>query len=139
MLIEFTDDLLTGVEKIDEKHKELFVLFETLTKLIMFKKQTSEILKCVETIKKDLIEHFNDEENIMKTISFDSSMHIKEHKMFIENIDDLLQHKNKTLFEIKIIANIFEYLKNHINKYDKQLAKVLNKNTNTLPERRKGR
>ena len=124
MILKFTDDLLTGVDKIDVKHKNLFVLFEELTISLKMHDIITTVM-CVKNIRKDLIEHFTEEENLMKFIKINWTSHIEQHHMFIATVDKLSKEINSKTFVMEILMEMFKYLKNHINEHDKRLTKAL--------------
>ena len=103
MILKFTDDLLTGVDKIDVKHKNLFVLFEELTISLKMHDIITTVM-CVKNIRKDLIEHFTEEEDLMKLIKINWTSHIEQHHMFIATVDKLSKETKCAIILVRLIC-----------------------------------
>lgn len=124
MTIGWSNDLIIGVEHIDNQHKELFEKVSFLLEVCYQGKGKDEISKIIKYLEDYVAVHFEQEELLLKKYEypqFDS--HKAEHENFIK---DFLEVKKKLLFEgptATIIINLnhvlIHWLKNHVKKSDK--------------------
>lgn len=130
MAIEWTVDLATGVDEIDNQHKELFQRINSLLSACREGKGRDEVKKVVQFLEDYVITHFSTEEKYMGRHNYpDYTSHKQQHLEFMENF-----YKIKTQFEaegaaVHIIVTInhlvVDWLKNHIRKLDKALGVFL--------------
>ena len=64
MAIEWTEDLATGVNKIDNQHKELFKRINNLLEACNQGRGKNEVEKVIKFLDDYVIIHFSEEENI---------------------------------------------------------------------------
>ena len=130
MAIEWTDDLATGVNEIDNQHKELFQRINNLLDACSHGKGKIEVKKVLSFLEDYVITHFSEEEKYMAKYDYpDGLSHKKQHSEFMENFSSI-----KKQFEadgpgvhIVIMTNrlIVDWLKNHIRKVDRALGSFL--------------
>ena len=130
MPIEWTTDLATGVDEIDNQHKELFQRINNLLDACNHGKGKAEVKKVIWFLEDYVITHFSEEEKYMGKHDYpDYISHKKQHLEFIENFNSL-----KKQFEaegpgihIVVITNnlIVDWLKKHIRVLDKALGSFL--------------
>jgi len=130
MAIEWTADLATGVNEIDNLHKELFQRINNLLEACNHGKGKEEIKKVIWFLEDYVITHFSEEEKYMGKYDYPDGLgHKKQHLEFMENFFRL-----KTQFEaegpgvhIVVITNrlVVDWLRNHIRKIDKALGSFL--------------
>jgi len=123
-MLWWTDDLITGVDSVDEQHKSIF-------------EKASDILELgcdsdIDDVKKTFVflmnyanNHFYAEEVVMFESGYkDFLKHKKEHNYFIEEVyniyNDILEAglSENSLSDLKIL--IINWLVNHINGDDKR-------------------
>ena len=94
------DNLETGHDHIDNHHKELFTLTESLDKAIQ-SQSLEELDKLIKFLENDVYEHFKEEEDIMENHNYREILfHKEEHKVFrsqIESIRFLFHNKDQHL------------------------------------------
>ena len=130
MAIEWTADLSTGVQEIDNQHKELFQRINSLLDACNHGKGKEEVKKVILFLENYVITHFSEEEKYMNKHDYPDGMsHKKQHLEFMENFFRL-----KTQFEaegpgvhIVVITNrlVVDWLRNHIRKTDMALGSFL--------------
>jgi len=95
MEIKWTSDLSTGVEIIDNQHKELIKRISDLLNAMKQGKGKGEIRGMIQFLADYVVEHFSDEEKYMKLYSYDEmkqKFHITQHGRFVQ---DVSQFKKK--------------------------------------------
>ncbi len=121
----------TGIELVDEQHREYFKRLNTLLDKIE-KSELSDLdfMKCLGYFTNYAKVHFDTEELLMKISSCPGlEEHMKAHAYFRENIDRMSSAlgKSKDIAGIsgELKAFLFGWLENHINSYDLKMTKFL--------------
>lgn len=130
MPVEWTEDLETGVNEIDDQHREIFRRINGLLDACNHGKGKNEVDKVIRFLDDYVITHFGTEEKYMIDYEFpDYSSHKGQHSRFIKDFFDL-----KKQFEtegpgvhIVIMTNhmVVDWFLNHIRKIDKKLGEFL--------------
>lgn len=127
----FTDKYLTGIEIIDEEHKELFRIIEEVQQIIknnlLFDKY-DQIISLIDDLRNYTKDHFKDEEEYMASIGHDGLEAQKvAHELFISRLDTLdmkdIDTNQEEILE-EIMAFLTEWLVNHILNMDKKIPLV---------------
>ncbi len=125
---EFTDEYLTGIELIDNEHKELFSIVDKANRLVKSYNEVSgydKILDILEMLKEYTKEHFADEEEYMESISYDGlDAQKRAHDAFIqklENIDLSEIDRNPQESLQQLLEFLLGWLVNHILYTDKKI------------------
>lgn len=127
----FTDEYLTGIEIIDEEHKELFHIIEEVHEVIADDARGDkydEIVRLLEELKNYTKSHFRDEEEYMESIQYEGLEAQKvAHELFVSRLDEMDlneidEHQEETLEEL--IAFLLEWLITHILQMDKKIGQV---------------
>ena len=128
---DFTDEYLTGVELIDEEHKELFRIIgqvhEVISNEIMADKY-DEIIRLLEELRTYTKVHFKDEEEYLESIQYEGLEAQKvAHEIFVARLDEIDlnevdAHQEKVLEEL--LAFLTEWLINHILHMDKKFGQT---------------
>jgi hemerythrin len=128
-LLHWNDDLSVNIKEIDDQHKKLIDLLNTLHNA-MSKGKSKEIMHEILT---ELVSytkyHFETEENLMvKYNYFDRHSHRLEHEQFIQKVQRAVQDykKGSILLSIEIITFLNDWVKNHILGTDKKYSNYLN-------------
>ena len=103
-----------GNQIIDAQHQDLFSTSNELLGAILSEQSVSEISVVIDSLLGNSRQHFQDEEKILKTLSFpDISQHAKEHAKLLETGKALSKKfKNSTLS----IGDVFQFLVNDLIK-----------------------
>ena len=127
MIIEWTDDLATGSEIIDEQHKELFKRINSLMEACRQGKGKGEIDGIMHFLDDYVITHFHEEEKYMQEHAYSGyAKHKAEHLLLLENFRIL-----KAEFEnegpgfylvLRTKELIVHWLLDHIRKVDRSLG-----------------
>ena len=119
-MIEFDTSLQTGNKLIDDQHRHLIGIFNTIE---------SNSYISVEDILKELSDyisyHFSIEENLLKKYSYpDANNHIIEHKEYIDKINNFIKNygsDESILYEID--AFLIRWIIVHIKNSDQAYAR----------------
>lgn len=124
----FSDEYYTGINFVDDEHKELFRIIDDVNQVIMndyVHDKYDEIVRLLEELKNYTQYHFNDEEEYMTKIGYEGlGAQKKAHDAFInrleeldlEEIDDNQQQTLEELMEF-----LTSWLVNHILHMDKKI------------------
>lgn len=128
----FTDEFITGIDLIDDEHRQLFALVNEVHKLVndefIFDKY-DEIMHILTELKNYTEMHFRDEEAYMEKINYaDLDAQRRAHNAFIdklvdinyEELENLDEHQQEYLLDV--LDFLAKWLINHILKMDKLIG-----------------
>lgn len=127
----FTDEYLTGIEIIDEEHKELFRIIEEVHQVIADDARGDkydEIAGLLAELRNYTKSHFKDEEEYMESIQYEGlEAQRTAHELFCNkldemDLDEIDAHQDETLEEL--IAFLLEWLITHIMRMDKKIGQA---------------
>ncbi len=127
MRIEFDPVLLTGVDQIDEQHRELFERIGQLLEASRNRRSREEVVRLLEFLGQYVIDHFAAEERIMAASGYPRQEgHRAEHVQFVKELE-ILRHELKSegptnLFVIRVGNRVTEWLREHIYRTDRALG-----------------
>lgn len=128
MPVLWTDDLATGIEKIDEAHRELFQRVAGLHDA-MRAGALAEVPGLVTFLQRYALDHFAAEEREMAATGYPAiAQHRRHHQQFVE---EFVRHK--ALLEAEVTPSavvalsswITEWLHHHVRKVDGDMARWL--------------
>jgi hemerythrin len=130
MAIEWTEDLSTGVEDIDEQHKELFSRVNKLMESCRAGKGRQEVGDTLDFLESYVLEHFGTEERMMKKHEYPKfDEHKAQHVAFIEDVsklkDEFAQGGAAVSLVVRTNAAVVDWLLQHIRKTDKLMGAFL--------------
>lgn len=130
MSLTWNESLLTGVNKIDDQHMELFHTMNRLFDASSQGKGLEEITKVFEFLDDYIRSHFKTEEEYMEKYGYPQSADHKElHKTFKKDLAKLKRKMKKSFNELSLLpeANwlLGEWWINHINNVDRRLGAFL--------------
>lgn len=131
--MEWSDSLSINVHLIDEQHKQLVKLFDSLQKAKQINSNDPSVVKdALEQMASYAITHFTVEEEVMRIYAYpDYELHKKEHHKFIIKIESLLEdlESNEEAMLLNSVVKFLErWIQNHILISDKKIGPHLNKN-----------
>ena len=132
MEIKWTPDLATGIEIIDNQHKDLISRIDNLFQAMKVGKGRDEIYEMIEFLEKYVVEHFSTEEKYMKKYHYDElkfKLHLTQHKRFVQQLKDLREEFDEkgasSYLAIKIHKHVLTWLLSHIKRVDLEYASFL--------------
>lgn len=133
MAIKWTEDLSTGIELIDEQHKELFKRVNDLMDACTKGKGKEEVVKVIDFLGDYVVMHFGEEEKTMRAKNYPGfEVHKGQHDGFVEKLKEFKEKlgQNGPTVDLVVKMNNFlvDWLINHIKKTDKALGAFLKGN-----------
>lgn len=130
MAIEWTKDLATGVDEIDDQHKELFKRINRLLDACHQGRGKEEIDDLMRFLSDYVVDHFGTEERLMDRYDYPESLsHRSQHENFKERFsdlrEDLLRSGERLVTIIGTNQLLGDWWINHIGKVDKALGAFL--------------
>ncbi|MEO5360898.1 MAG: bacteriohemerythrin [Nitrospirota bacterium] len=134
MEIQWSDSLATGVDKIDNQHKEIFARISSLINLdienMEFEKREVELHKVLRFLGGYVIDHFKTEEEFMTRYHYPNyDDHKKEHMEFLKSYSALVRMFEKDGATDLIVTatqnQAVDWLVKHIKDTDQKMAYFL--------------
>jgi hemerythrin len=133
MSIQWTEDLATGNNEIDNQHKEIFRRIESLLEACRAGKGREQVGDVVRFLQDYVVVHFNAEEKIQKEHTYpEYKAHKAMHEQFIKDFAGLKKQFDEEGGSIATVLAtnrvVVDWLVNHIKKTDKAMAVWLKAN-----------
>ncbi|MCL2575267.1 MAG: bacteriohemerythrin [Defluviitaleaceae bacterium] len=120
---EILNNLITGIDIVDEQHKMLFVRLDELINLGCGNENIAALKSALEFLEKYAMMHFETEECLMRQACYPKfEAHKELHRTFIDKKNELKKllvddgYKNKLLIELR--SFLVSWLINHIKNED---------------------
>ncbi|MCU7939344.1 MAG: bacteriohemerythrin [gamma proteobacterium symbiont of Bathyaustriella thionipta] len=127
-LIQWNNELSVGINSIDEQHKKLVNLINELNDALQSGKANQVLAGIFDGLAVYTINHFGYEEELFAQYGYpESQAHKNEHRVLIQQVNDLQEKMNQGDFMISVEVMVFlkNWLINHILKTDKAYAQFL--------------
>ena len=131
-MFTWKEELVVGLQEIDDEHKELFYLFQSLSSDINTGKDLAIIESAVAYLTNYTQVHFEKEEGFMKDFKYPAKQeqeHKKEHKKFTKDFSRLKTHMRKkgdaSLWSLQLEGFVHDWFVSHIQRTDRKLAAFL--------------
>ena len=127
-IISWSDDLVVGHHIIDEQHKTLVELLNKLALGLERDDDQKALLKTFLEVHRYAAYHFDDEEDLMKCVDFDTwHVHRYEHQQFLAVIENLVEdfRAKRATIGPDILSYLLQWHLDHISKSDRELVAVL--------------
>lgn len=133
MNLNWDNNLSTGIESIDNQHKELFNRINLLVSSMKQGKGKDEVINTLNFLEVYVIKHFNEEEELQKKNNYPGyNVQHKQHEEFKNELKDLRKVFENTgvsaLFVINTQQKMCQWWKTHIRDLDKNLGDFLIEN-----------
>jgi hemerythrin len=130
-LFEWNDSLSVKVHEMDEQHKKLIGLINSLNEAMAKGKGADALKKVLEDMINYTVEHFGNEEKYMAAFNYPGTfMQKQEHKKFIDKTRELQKGlaEGKLMLSMETMNFLKDWLQKHIMGMDKQYSKYFNDN-----------
>ncbi len=130
---EWSDDLLTGNEKIDLQHKSLFKLLENLVEDI----NHQALHPVISELEKYAKQHFEDEEKLQKEVRYPKyAEHKAIHELLLEEIAIVKKKVEEGTYSGNARIRVFltKWLRDHILEIDKEFVDFYHQKQNNKSE-----
>ncbi len=131
--MEWNENLATGVQEIDDQHKELISRINGVLAACNERKGKEVVEETLDFLGAYVIEHFRAEERLQQRYNYPAyDLHKDLHDQFIERLNELKRKfgeegANLTLV-LQVNRAIVEWFIAHINKVDKEFANYMRDN-----------
>ena len=118
----------TGIPIIDEQHRRLFEALDQVQEAVAQGSSRDELQDLVQALLAATREHFRTEEVIMAHHGFpDLLVHIREHEMLLEKLEDLNQRFQQSQDSMALLVTTFMggWLRHHISEGDFSYAEYM--------------
>ena len=128
----FTDKYKTGIELVDNEHKQLFDIIREVNDLIheeLLHDKYDEIMRLLAELRQYTEFHFSDEEALMEQISYPGfEAQKRTHSAFVERLVEIdlteldAMDDNQQKYLVNLIDFLLAWLSNHILGSDKKIG-----------------
>ncbi|MEZ0536981.1 bacteriohemerythrin [Caldicellulosiruptoraceae bacterium PP1] len=130
MALIWASNFQTGIETIDEQHKELIDRVNKLLDACSQGEGKKVLPEVLDFLQNYVVEHFSTEENLMKKYYYPAYLtHKKEHDNFVATFKSLREEIDTKgtglLITTRVNRLVVDWLKTHILYVDKQLGSYL--------------
>ena len=130
MTIEWTEDLATGVDSIDEDHKEIFFRYSLFIEACKKGKGRERLTMLLQFLEEYVAGHFSREEQLMNSNNYPlMEGHLEQHHHFARTIQSINKQIEKEGPSISLVAavnrKLLDWLMDHIKKTDRALGTFL--------------
>ena len=128
MALGWRDDLLTGVDEIDDQHREIFRRFGALLTACQEEKAHEEVLRLLLFLDEYTVTHFTAEERLMLACGYrDYLEHKRQHQQFVRQLAELKRTVSQGGVGLTTILAtnqmMISWLTGHIERMDKEIAR----------------
>ena len=135
--INWTEDLETGIDVLDEQHRKYFDLlsnyFAKAAKVVKTSTSTEKVFELAETLNflcDYAKEHFSTEEAVMKEVAYtDYEQHKEEHLYFLKHVEELYNKMKTKGYSLQLALEVdyytAEWFVAHIRSSDMKLVQFL--------------
>ncbi len=123
VFILWSEKYNTGIKEIDEQHKKLVAILNSLYGSFVDRTTNEKIKKVIQEMTDYIQYHFGVEEKYFKEFNYENTEeHIKEHQYFIKQVKDFQQslEEGKVSVTFKLMNFLRSWLIEHINGTDRK-------------------
>ncbi|MDR3590203.1 MAG: bacteriohemerythrin [Negativicutes bacterium] len=126
-LIKWTERLSVGVPKIDEEHKKLVEMINSLHEAMRLGNGKEVLAKILDECTAYVLTHFANEEKLMVQYKYpEYKDHKAVHDEFVKKVVELRkQHDQQLLQSNQLLKVLQDWLVNHITSIDKRYGPLL--------------
>jgi hemerythrin len=117
----WNDSLLTSNDLVDEQHRELYQLVNDLHNAIVKGQDNSILLPTVDKLIKYTVEHFREEECLMKEVDYPGfEAHKHQHEELTRKVKEQVENyrTGKSVLAISLSSFMTKWLQHHVRQED---------------------
>jgi len=131
--VVLTEDMKTGVAKIDEQHQELIHRINELKTMGSQASSKEEVQKTLNLLGEYVVKHFADEEKLQEQCNYPKyEMHKELHRNFVKEYlkmkDEFATNGNTLKFTLELTQIVINWLIKHIKGVDVEFGRYYNEN-----------
>ncbi len=137
MLIKWETKFETGINRIDEQHKQLVAIMNKLHENIIIQKDGSLVNDLLMDLKIYTIDHFTTEEKMLKKYNYPAEKeHIEEHQKFINKVsENLFDVSSANLAKgYRLVEFLKDWITDHVLMHDMEYVTHFKKHHTFLAE-----
>jgi len=127
-MVEWSDELATGILWQDFQHAGLIARINRLHRAILAKEARPELVRMIDFLETYIENHFGMEERYMEVMN-DPALrgHAREHQKFRDNLAELRQFggMDAQMTAVSLCYDLYEWVTHHIRTTDKKLGRLL--------------
>jgi len=127
-LFTWTSDLSLSIPSIDDQHKRLVQLINSLHKAMKQRRSKNELERIVDELKNYTVTHFKFEEDLFARYGYaETKEHVAQHRKFVDKVLDFEQglKSGKVTVTMDVMRFLKEWLMKHINGTDRRYSQFL--------------
>lgn len=129
-ILEWSDQLATGLASVDSQHQRLVAIINELGVLHAKKATAAEIAPALKSLRDYTVYHFGHEEELMKAWPVSEAhraIHVKSHQGFVKCIDRTAEMAADNPADVvdHLLSFLVKWLVHHINGEDMRMAKEI--------------
>ena len=128
-LIQWSSGLSVQVNELDEQHKKLIALINSLQEAMRAGKGKDLVGKILNELVQYTVIHFSNEEKYFARFDYsETAPHMDEHKKFVQEVSAFKKEfdEGQIGLSIKLMSFLSDWLKNHIMGSDKKYGPFFN-------------
>lgn len=127
-MLQISEEMKVGIEKIDRQHQELVDRFNELSSMDSPNPLSDEVQKTLDLLGRYVVEHFNDEEELQRECAFpDYERHREQHLGFVQTFqklrEEFIADGTSGTFIMHLDNSLIGWVKDHIKGYDVEFGK----------------
>lgn len=129
--IDWDDSLSVKIDSIDNEHKKLIGMINEFYDNVKEESSTELVVKIVRRMREYTQTHFRSEESYMRIYNDPGYLkHKEEHDSFVDKVKDVEERcaNGKLVASFEITNFLKKWIRDHIQKTDKQYTQLLLKN-----------
>ncbi|PWR75324.1 bacteriohemerythrin [Methanospirillum stamsii] len=131
VLMKWSEDLSVHISEIDEQHKNLINLINSLHEAMLERKGKEIMGDILDKLAAYTVYHFSTEEKYMNQFEYIGLLsHKKEHDAFVSKVESFIAdyQANKLGISMEVMSFLKNWVSNHIKGTDKKYSETFQKN-----------
>jgi hemerythrin len=129
MSLEWTDDLILGIEEIDRQHRAMFERFKQIS-LACHGTETGQVLSHLTALENLIQQHFETEERLMNEFGYPAiAVQRSEHEQFAQNVGEVRRMADSQgpsrMLGARVADSMVQWIVRHIRQHDGDLARFI--------------
>ena len=127
-MITLSKEMETGIDKIDEQHRELIARINAVTAMGTYSVSKEETQKTIDLLGEYIVKHFSEEESLHQQSGYSKlKMHRELHQTYIKEFQmlkkEFIANGPSTRFTLSLNNSIINWIVRHIKSADVEFGK----------------